>query len=262
MSRWLLTMTILSMVFCSSCQMPDWLAQWQKKQLDKRFGRTDVETQKSDIGEWQKEAAEYEDQLLKEIDLQTRAALVNRRIGSAFAELQSYELCIRHLEKAVLLGDNDAQTFYRLGLCYGNLARRQNWDVKLTRAAEENFIKSIHLEKNLKKGQYELALLYFHGYAGLNPYRILGETLTVEQRSFQLKAIELLEELLPLNQNDINIRFALAGMYSETKKKNESVSLYSEILKALETMYPDTFSNREDYRTAKNNIALIQNKIK
>lgn len=248
---------IFSLFIFYSCERPDWLVQWQKKQVDKRFGRISPDEKLSQIANWQKEAQEYEEQYLKELDLQVRSSLIHRRIGSAFAELDSYEACIRHLEKAVLLGDKDAETFYRLGLCYGNLARLHNWDQKFTKNAEQNFLKSINASKKDPKGKYQLALIYYYGYAALDPYRIYGERLTISQKEYQKKAISLIQEILTKNKQSVRYRFALGGMYAGTRDNAKAIAMYRSIQEILESSYPKKYNEREDYKKATSNLHIL-----
>lgn len=245
---------ILALFTWQCDSMPDWLKDWQSKQVEKRYG---VKPDKDKIPEWQQEVKEYEQQIDEKIKAGVKTGKVYRKIGEAFATIESYQLCAENLDKAIDYGYTDPEVFFYKGLCLGNLARRHNWSHKYVKQSEDAFLKVLANDKDFHKARFELGLIYFYGYGKNSTYSVLGDIVTVSQQQFREKAIELITEYRRLAADDPRGYFALAGMHTimgaKSKAREEMILLTS----FLKNEYPDSYASMSEYQQAMKNLAQL-----
>ena len=230
---------LVLLFFVSGCEIQSCYREAKDKHLEERYGKRPVH--KEQLEAWEKEIAEYDKTLNEKIDAGIKAGKVYRKLGESFALMESYDLCIKNLQKAVEYGEAVAEVFYWQGLCYANLSRVHNWQADIAQKAEEAFLKALNLDTNLNKAKYELALVYYAGFGRNNPYRVLSEILTVSQEQFRDKAIELMRAYQSVEPDQPKSYFFLAGLYKERNQlslaKKEMENLMAELQKNNKTGY-------------------------
>lgn len=226
-------------LFTMGCEVSTCYQEAKEKHLEKRYGHRPAS--KEQLADWEKEIEGYAKIINEKIDAGIKTGKIYRKMGESYALLESYDLCIKNLQKAVEFGQTDADVFYWQGLCYANMARVNNWDYDQVRKAEQAFLKALNLDKTMNKVKYELALMYYAGFARNNPYRVLNDTLTVSQRDFQDKAISLMQEYKSVEPDQAKAYFFLAALYKERgeipQAKQEMQSLMAFIEKNNSTGY-------------------------
>mgnify|MGYP002144829606 CR=1 FL=1 len=166
------------------CEIGSCYKEAKEKHLEKRYGNRPAG--KDQLADWEKEITGYEKVINEKIDAGIKTGKVYRKLGESYALMESYELCIKNLNKAVEYGETVADVFYWQGLCYANLARVNNWQSDYAHQAEQAFLKALNLDKTLNKAKYELALMYYAGFAKNNQYlgavsfRFLPSFLTID----------------------------------------------------------------------------------
>jgi len=233
------------------CEIGACYKEAKDKHLEKRYGSRPAS--KDQLADWEKEITGYEKIINEKIDAGIKTGKVYRKIGESYALMESYELCIKNLEKAVEYGEAVADVFYWQGLCYANLARVHNWPPEYARKAEQSFLKALALDKTMNKVKYELAVMYYAGFARNNQYRVLNDVLTVSQQQFQEKSIELMKEFKSVEPDQAKAYFFLSGLHKERGEmadaKRELQELMAVIQKNNKTGYrrnPD-FLRAEEY---------------
>jgi len=195
------------------CEIKACYQEAKDKHLEKRYGQKPAS--KEQLTEWEKEIAGYDKILNEKIDAGIKTGKVYRKLGESYALMESYELCIKNLDKAAEFGETVAEVFYWQGLCYANLARVHNWDAAQAKKAEQAFLKALNLDKTMNKVKYELAVMYYAGFSRNNQYRVLNDNITVSQQQFQDKAIELMQEFKSIEPDQAKAYFFLSGLYKE-----------------------------------------------
>lgn len=253
--------------FCSICipavllvtlagcgKAPEWLTNWQQKQIEKRYG---TKVSEPTIEKWQKEAKDFESEIEKKVNAGSRAAIYYRQLGMAFAEYESFSQCTENLGKAIELGIYDAEVFYYKGLCEANLAQRHNWQYEYALEAEKSFLKALNVDEKFGKPKYQLGIIYFHGMGRNNRYRVLDDYITVNQEDYRVKGIELMQEYVSEFPGDLKGYFAISQMYAIQGEKNKAREALQQLLLAIEKESPQDFQKREDYKQAQQNLNLL-----
>ena len=111
------------------------------------------------IDRQQQDVIEYEKVLNAKVEAGAKAGKFYRKLGKSFAELESYELCVRYLKKAIEFGYTTDKVFYRLGSCQGTLARKHNWEYQMTLAAEQTLLKVLSLNPHFSQAKLKLGLI-------------------------------------------------------------------------------------------------------
>jgi tetratricopeptide (TPR) repeat protein len=174
--------------------------------------------------------------------------------------MESYELCIRNLDKAVEYGEAVAEVFYWQGLCYANLSRVHNWQVETARKAEQAFLKALALDPTMNKVKYELAILYYAAFTRNNQYRVLNDVLTVSQQQFQEKAIELMQEYKSVEPDQAKAYFFLAGLYKERGELAEAKRELQQLMAFMEKHNPTGYRRNPDYLRAEEYLKNLERK--
>ncbi|MDH5717985.1 MAG: hypothetical protein OEZ22_10140 [Spirochaetia bacterium] len=234
----------------------EWLLNWQKKEIERRYGKS-TETDLDTIKDWQSDIKEYEEIINKKIEAGVNAGKLYRKIGESYAVMNSFELCIENLNKSISFGYNDPEIYFSLGICYGNLSQKNNWQYEYAKNAEESFLKSLNLDSEFDKAKFELSLIYFYAFGSNNKYRVLSDYLTVTQKEYREKAIMLMQEFQFHNEKNIKSYFALAGMYKILNKPDKSIEQMKFLISLLEKLYPKNYTNMPEYKKAAENLSLL-----
>ncbi|MBN8222707.1 MAG: hypothetical protein J0L53_17455 [Spirochaetes bacterium] len=238
----------LSLAATMGCEVKSCYEEAKEKHLNKRYGNRAVD--KGQLADWEKEIAGYEKVINEKIDAGIKTGKVYRKLGESYALMESYELCVKNLDKAVEYGEAVAEVFYWQGLCYANLARVNNWQADYAQKAERTFLKALNLDKNLNKVKYELAVMYYVGFARNNQYRILNDTLTVSQQQFQDKAIELMKEFKSVEPDQAKAYFFLSGLYKERGEMAEAKRELTDLMRQIEKNNAAGAKRNPDYTRA------------
>lgn len=238
-------------------QVKNFLHKIRKDAYQKRYGVDLDQLEKKE--EWEKQIAQYEKEIAKKIDAGVRAASVYRRLGEAYGKNKSYFLCAQNLKKAIDLGYDEASAYYTLGLCQGNLARSHSWPKDETSAAEKSFIRSLELEPTYYKSKYELGLIYFYGYGKNSTYSVLSDTVTVSQKKFQDKAIELITDFQFQQPTAINSYYTLANIYTTRGELSKARDQMKQLAELIKKSYPKDYRKNQDYINAELNLRKLSN---
>ncbi len=234
-----------------------WAKEWQKDQIKKRYGVDDTEPEK--IPEWQEEIKEYEEVIEKKILAAHKIGNLYQKIGETYAQMNSYGLCVKNLEKAIEYDKISTDIFYTLGLCYGNMASKNNWEYNLSKKAEKNFLKSLHLDNSYYKAKFQLGIIYLYGFGKNNPYRVLNNYIIPKQFDYRNKARKLLLEYQNEQKNDPRSYFALANLYKLKKENGKASDQMRNLISMLKKEHPKNYQNLKEYKSAVNNLNLLQN---
>lgn len=235
---------LFSLVFVS-CQQ---IEQWQEKYLAQRYGTSQDSQKQMEI--WQKEAADYEKEMNAKIKAANRASAVYRSLANAFAAQESWYLCIENLQKAIDYGNNNNEALYDLATCQGNWARSKNWPLELTREAENTLLNILQQEPSSARARYQLALIYFYGFGQNSPYRVLNSILTIEQKDFQEKALELLRQAASIDKDNPRIFQLLAVVYATLGKREKAVDALNREIEILRQSDANNYQQNENYKQA------------
>ena len=227
----------------------------KKKQIKERYGSAYVNKDK--IPDWQEEIREYEEIIDEKIKASAQLAAIHRKLGESFAEIGSYEQCIQSLSSALKLGIHDPDMLYKLALCKGNLAQKNNWKYSLSKQAEESFLSLLGVAKSYEKAKFQLALIYFYGFGSNNRYRVLNDYITVTQQQYRKKALNLLLQYKHKEPNDYKVYFALTNIYKITGKTSKAHTQMRELVEMLKENYPNNYQNIKEYKSALQNLSLL-----
>ena len=213
---------------------------------------------KDRIEEWEEQIKEYREVIDKKIKASIHLGRIHRKLGKSYAQIGSYEQCIRHLQKALEHGYLQADVFFSLGLCEGNLAQRHNWDYQYTKKAERTFLKVINLDSQYDKAKFQLGLIYFFGFGKNNTYRVLDEYITVKQKDYRKKSLRLLQEYQASVEDDPKVYFALAKIYKITGKTGSAISEMQDLIQILKKKYPNNYEDMNEYKSAMQNLKSLK----
>ncbi|HRP70069.1 MAG TPA: hypothetical protein PLY93_11100 [Turneriella sp.] len=239
---------ILSLISTMGCEIKTCYQEAKEKHLEKRYGHKPVS--KEQLADWEKEIEGYSKIINQKIDAGIKTGKVYRKLGESYALMESYDLCIQNLDKAAEYGEAVAEVFYWQGLCYANKARVNNWQADYARKAEQAFLKALNLDKTMNKVKYELAVMYYAGFARNNQYRVLNDTLTVSQQQFQDKAIELMQEYKSVEPDQAKAYFFLAGLYKERGELAEAKREMRDLMAFIEKNNSMSYKRNLDYQRA------------
>ena len=247
---------VLLLSFLTGCNnMPDWLKNWQKKQIEKRYGKTS--TSSGQLQEWEESVREYEEQMNEKIKASTNAGKIYRKLGESYGQLEQFQLCVKNLEKAIELGYTIPEVFYGKAICEGNLARRHAWDREMTLNAEKGFLKVLNLNPDFEKAKYSLSLIYFHGFGKSTPYSIAEDIITISQSRFREKAVNLMKEYQLREPEESTSTFALSGFYSKMGLKDLARAQLNQLMAMIRKSIPSTYATDETYKKALQNLTLL-----
>ena len=230
----------------------------QKDSIRNRYNDS-ISKDPDKIAEWEAEVKEYEAIIDKKIEAANKAGKLYRKIGESYAYFHQYNLCIKNLENAILLSNNNTEIFYTLGLCYGNLANKHNWKYEYSKKAEENFLKVLNLLPNHNKAKFQLGIIYLYGLGSNNQYRVLNDYITVDQKDFVQKAAQLLEAIKKEEPNNIKVYFELARCYQIQKKISLGIQLMEEVIELIKDTNYKNYKNLESYQIATKNLMVLKN---
>jgi hypothetical protein len=239
---------ILTTAATMGCEIQSCYNEAKEKHLEKRYGNRPAS--KDQLADWEKEITGYEKIINEKVDAGIKTGKVYRKLGESYALMESYELCIRNLEKAVEYGETVADVFYWQGLCYANMARVNNWQPNYVYKAEQNFLKALNLDKTMNKVKYELAVMYYAGFSRNNQYRVMNETLTISQQQFQDKAIDLMKEFKTVEPDQAKAYFFLSGLYKERGEMAEAKRELKDLMAVIEKNNAAGAKRNPDYLRA------------
>jgi lipopolysaccharide biosynthesis regulator YciM len=238
------------------CEIKSCYEEAKEKHLNKRYGNRAAS--KGQLEDWEKEISSYEKVINEKIDAGIKTGKVYRKLGESYALMESYELCVKNLDKAIEYGEAVAEVFYWQGLCYANLSRVNNWQPEYAKKAEQSFLKALNLDKTMNKVKYELAVMYYAGFARNNQYRVLADTLTVSQQQFQEKAIELMKEFKSVEPDQAKAYFFLAGLYKERGEMVEAKRELTDLMKQIEKNNAAGAKRNLDYNRAEEYLKTFE----
>jgi len=250
----------ISMSF-SACSLPDWLTNWQKKQIKKRYG-ADSEQDTDQIENWEKQVLKYEKKIDEKIHAADSAAKLHRKLGEAYAKVGIFEKCISELEEAISLGYTDPAVFFTLGLCQGSLAKMHNWETQKSLEAEKTFLKVLNLKPDFHKAKFQLGILYFYAFGKQNRYSIEYGDHHIERSRFRKKGIDLMVEYQLYEPDDPQSYFALGGIYNFLNMPNEASNQYNSVIHVLQNNYGSEVESMPEYRQAIENLNEINRKLR
>ena len=239
---------ILLAMLTMGCEIQSCYQEAKEKHLEKRYGNRAAS--KGQLESWEKEISGYEKIINDKVDAGIKTGKVYRKLGESYALMESYDLCIRNLEKAVEYGEAVADVFYWQGLCYANLSRTHNWQPEHARKAEQAFLKALNLDKTMNKVKYELAVMYYAAFARNNQYRVLSDVITVSQQQFQDKAIELMRDFKSVEPDQAKAYFFLAGLYKERGELAEAKRELTDLMAEIQKNNRSGFLRNPDYGRA------------
>jgi tetratricopeptide (TPR) repeat protein len=254
-----MSMRYMVLLFASlfmGCEIKSCYEEAKAKHLEKRYGTRPAS--KEQLESWEKEIAGYEKIINEKIEAGIKTGKVYRKIGESYALMESYELCIRNLDKAVEYGEAVAEVFYWQGLCYANLSRVHNWEPETARKAEQAFLKALALDKTMNKVKYELAVMYYAAFTRNNQYRVLNDVLTVSQQQYQEKAIELMQEYKSVEPDQAKAYFFLAGLYKERGELAEAKRELQQLMAFIEKHNKTGFRRNADYLRAEEYLKNLE----
>ncbi len=245
---------LLTLMTLSGCQEGGFLHEYRENRLNRIYGRRVPE---KEIARLQKEVAQYEKDIRRIIEAGEKSAAIHRQIALSFAELEAFEQCLHHIQLAAKLGSIDAKLKYMEGLCYGNLAQRNNWKYEYASAAEQAYLAALLLDPTEAAPKFELGLLYFHGFGRNNRYRVLNEEITITQRDFRAKGMQLIREYQQQVPDDARGYLALAGMHRILGENAAARTQLNLALDAWRRSYPDSFASLPEYQQALQNLQSL-----
>ncbi|GAB4434187.1 MAG: hypothetical protein OHK0011_17310 [Turneriella sp.] len=251
-------LVILLASLVMGCEIKSCYQEAKERHLEKRYGTRPVS--KEQLESWEKEIAGYEKVINEKIEAGIKTGKVYRKIGESYALMESYELCIRNLDKAVEYGEAVAEVFYWQGLCYANLSRVHNWQPETARKAEQAFLKALALDSTMNKVKYELAVMYYAAFTRNNQYRVLNDVLTVSQQQFQDKAIELMQEYKSVEPDQAKAYFFLSGLYKERGELAEAKRELQQLMAFIEKNNKASFRRNADYLRAEEYLKNFERK--
>ncbi|MES0488776.1 MAG: hypothetical protein ABUK01_02220 [Leptospirales bacterium] len=256
----LILMLIFTMSF-TACATPEWLANWQKKQVNKRYG-PDSEQSSDQVEDWEEQVLVYEKEINKKIKAADNAARLHRKIGETYAKVGMYEKCITELEQAIVLGYTDPEVFFTLGLCQGNLAKMHNWEKQKSIQAEQTFLKVLNLNSNFHKAKFQLGIIYFYAFGMQSRFSIEYGDNHIERSRFRKKAIDLIVEYQRKVPDDAQSYFALGGIYNFLNMPNQASNQYSSLIHQLQKNYGSDVEKKPEYKQAISNLNKISENLR
>lgn len=232
----------------SSCEMAQSVKEWQKEYLSQRYKGEAQSPQQ--IEDWQKEAQKHQKEMEDAVKAAKNASSVYRSLANTFARQEAWQLCVSHMQKAIEFGNANSNTLLDLATCQGNLARSKNWQLELTRQAENTLLSILSTEPDSVRARYQLAIVYFYGFGLNNPYRVLSKVLTIEQKEFQKQAMTLLQQAANLDSQNDRVFHLMAVIYSAWGEKQNSVEALNQEIEILRQKYPKDYTSTAEYKQA------------
>lgn len=251
-------LAILALAGTMGCEIKSCYQEAKEKHLDKRYGNRPAS--QGQLADWEKEIAGYEKIINEKVDAAIKTGKVYRKLGESYALMESFDLCIKNLSKAVEYGEAVADVFYWQGLCYANLARVNNWQADYARQAEQAFLKALNLDKTLNKVKYELAVMYYAAFARNNQYRVLNDTLTISQQQFQDKSIDLMREFKSVEPDQAKAYFFLSGLHKERGEIVEARRELTDLMAQIQKNNKVGFAKNLDYLRAEGYLKNFDHK--
>lgn len=255
-SRHLLIFLCILIGFAGCEKLPENVKQWQQKQLKKRYGSA-YQPDSDKIEDWEKDVLKYEKIIDEKIKAGEQASKLYRKLGESYGEVGMHEKCVENLTKAINLGFTTPEVFYTLGNCQGSLARKHNWNRQLTIKAEKSFLKALNLDKKYYPAIFQLGLIYYYGFGSSNKYSILYGNRNIETEHFRAKGLSLIQKYSKYEPDDVQVKFALGGIYHRQGKKAMATEQYQQAVRSLIKNFPDTYQKMPEYEQAMQNIAQI-----
>lgn len=242
----LFTFLVLSFLHC------EFLEDWQSKQFEKRFGRQKPSL--DHIAEWEKLILKYEDVIEDKIETSLHLAKIHRKLGESYRDTEAFANCIKHLKKSIELGENENDNLYNLATCQGNYARQQGWTTLLLQDTERTLFVLLEQSPSYHRAKYQLAILYFYGFAK-NNVKSIWESYSVKNANhFIEKAITLMQEFQSAEPKFFKSYFFLSNMYQENNQKKLAKLQLNTVIQILQVSYPNTYTQKKEYAKALNTL--------
>ena len=90
-----------------------------------------------------------------------------------------------------------------------------------------------------------------------NRYRVLNKYITVKQKDYRRKSIQILKEYQALVKEDPRVYFLLSKIYKIMGKKALAISETRDLIKVLEKKYPNSYKNMNEYKSASQNLKSL-----
>jgi len=255
-SRQIIVFLFIFIAYPSCDKMPESVKEWQKEQLKKRYGSA-YQPDSKKIEDWEKDVLKFEKIIDEKVKAGEQAAKFYRKIGQSYGEVGMHEKCVENLKKAINAGYTAAEVFYALGLCQGSLARKHNWEYSLTREAEKSFLKALNLKEKYTPAMFQLGLVYYYGFGNSNKYSILYGQKNIEIKHFRQKGLSLIEKYARLENDDVQAKFALGGIYHRRGLKLKATGQYQQAVRILIKNFPENYQEMPEYEQAMHNLANI-----
>lgn len=186
-----------------------------QKEITKKLNKGYYFQSQKDVDSLLQSIDQYEEAVVLALEAMEGSFESQKLLGIELAFKKNYRRCADVLEKAREMKTDDATLHYYLGLCHTHLARGA-LDDQLKQDSVEKARKAFEL--GLEVNDKEPLLHYGMGV-------LLG--FVIEDRA---EAIEYLETAYQLDNEDVNVLFALANLYYQQGNSQQAASFYRKVI--------------------------------
>ncbi len=178
----------------------------------------------------------------KDASVASRLAQQYNLIGTYYLESRLWDMAIDAFNKVLKYGNASDNTFYSLGLAYGNRGVEKNSKDDIDKA-EYNYRKAAAINPDLLDAKYALAILLFYNKS--------------EGRD---EALTIINDVIVKNRAHYPARFANGRFNYELGNKEKALTLYQELSSDIDRM-PDS-GLKSDYKAeCSRNITRIMSEL-
>lgn len=172
----------------------------------------------------------------------SRLAQQYNLIGTYYLDSRLWDMAIDAFNNVLKYGNSSDNTFYSLGLAYGNRGVEKNSKDDINKA-EYNYRKAVAVNPNHYDAKYALAILLFY-------YNANGKD----------EALTLINDIVAKNRSHYPARFANGRLNYELGNKEKALTIYQDLLTDINRMPVSGLSN--DYKAECNkNITQLMSEL-
>ncbi len=208
-------------------------------EMNRRYRRAKRLSRTEKMEKWEEAIEEYDEIIKMKVNAREYQSHIYRKLGKRHMQMEHWTDALHYYEKAAEILPNEGVLHCRMGVCYSQLSRSEDNEVKkmeMVRKAEQKYKMAVSLNSKLIDPYYGLGIIYFYVYKNYS------------------KAIEYMAEVLRRSSEDFDGHFYLGRFYYETGESIKSLEFY----KALLSLVPEKDPR---YEQVKENIERIHNEL-
>lgn len=170
--------------------------------------------QSETLEELEKKAHDLADNSSKETGSGEKLGIVYQKIGDKYLQRKTWTSAIEAYEKAIGYGRDSSVVHYTIAVAYANRGRELQKTQDIDRA-EFHYKRAVEISPDNYRARYGLGILYAY------------------TKDDKTKGLKVFRDLIALNRNYFDARFAIGRIYYELGEKRKSLSTYEDLYSDL-----------------------------